>query len=1351
MNRTLRFQGMGVSSALPAILALTLALCVSVTPARGQATSTTTVVGQVTDQSGAVVPGAEVKLVDVDTQATRTTISNETGRYIFVNVSSGNYKLTVAIAGFATWEATGLKVTVGGSATVDAVLKVGAAAETVVVEAGGATELVTTTATVGATLTSDALLHLPNLGRDVSTLAVLQPGVSSSGYTAGAYMDQNTYILDGGNTSDDMAGNTTGYQTNFTGTGGTQTGGYVSGVVPTPVESIEEVKVSVFNQGADFNNSTGGSVQMSTKRGTNVYHGAAYWYYFATNVGAANTWVNNHTPSSCVGSVCALPYTPLPSNHRGRFGGALGGPIAPKFLGGKWFGFFNYEGMRFPNVGTYERLVPTPMMRAGIIQVPNASGTYVPYNLNPNPVTINGVTYQPAACPNSPNGLCDPRGIGLNPVVNQVWSKYMPVPNDPFYGSGDGYNTQGYLSTVRAPLTSNNYVARIDHQFSEKWHFMASYRYLRLINLTTYQVDIGGALPGNKLGQPQAVAPRPQIDSYIVAGLTTNITPRVTNDFRFSYLRQFWQWGSAQAPPQLPGLGGAIEIGPGNATSPESQNALIPYPVRTQDIRQRFWDGQDKMVSDNVTMIKGNHLFQIGGSYQRNYDYHMRTDNGVGVNNQVVYWLGDFGQLGFTNSPFIPSTVPASQYSNYQNLYAEVLGLVSQTQVTYARAGNQLLLQPIGTPAYNQSIIPYYNFYFSDTWKMRPTFTLTYGVAYALEMPPYELNGKQVELVDQAGNLVYWDDFLAQRRKAALAGQVYNPLMGFATVRNVGKGLKYPYEPFYGGFSPRLSAAWNPHFTDGIMGKLFGNGKTVIRGGYGRIWGRVNGVNQVLTPMLGPGMLQSVICNGVTIGGQCLGSGQSTPLNTFRIGTDGNSAPLPVATQTFPQPFYPGGANTPVGDVSYLDPKYKQNSTHNFSLTIQRQLSNKIMFEVGYMGRTSSGNPQMINLDAVPYMTTLGGQSFMDAYKNLYLYLCGGAYPCPSTATAASSPVQPFFESALGGATSSYCSKYANCTVAFASNNTSNIKNALVSRLWSSVNNAWTLGRSMISSPLSGGNAQATAIYTTASAAWSNYNALYVSFRTSDWNGLNIASHFTWGRALGLAELAQYNSSGTITNAFDLHSNYGPQAFDYKFIYNASLYYQPPFFKSMHGITGKVLGGWTIAPLLTAQSGAPIAVGYSPASPTQAFGESSSSSITSNAENAVFAKPFTGGSSAIYNVKGSGGIGTNNPYGVNLFSDPASIYTQFRPCIMGIDTSCGGYANLRGLPRWNVDVSLSKRFGIVGERVGASLTIMVTNVFNHLVLSNPSSLSLTSPTTFGRITTQANTPRNMEFGLRIHF
>ena len=103
-----------------------------------------------------------------------------------------------------------------------------------------------------------------------------------SGSTAGQFNDQNTYLLDGGNISDDMSGNTLSYQTNFVGMGGTQTGGASSGVVPTPVESVEEVRVQVFSQGADFNNSTGGAVQMTTRRGTNEVHGAAYVYYFGT-------------------------------------------------------------------------------------------------------------------------------------------------------------------------------------------------------------------------------------------------------------------------------------------------------------------------------------------------------------------------------------------------------------------------------------------------------------------------------------------------------------------------------------------------------------------------------------------------------------------------------------------------------------------------------------------------------------------------------------------------------------------------------------------------------------------------------------------------------------------------------------------------------------------------------------------------------------------------------------------------------------------------------------------------------------------------------------------------------------
>ena len=1331
--------------AIVSLFFLLLALAISVNPGWSQATSEATVAGLVTDAQNAVIPAAEVRLRNAQTSLNLVTNTNEAGRYIFVNVQPGSYTITVTKPGFAVTELSDQKVAVGASLTLNVALQIGTASTVVEVTATAVAELMTSSAAVGTTISGDSILSLPNLGRDVSTLAVLQPGTTLGGYTAGAVQDQNTYTLDGGNNSDDMAGNNTSYVTNFTGTGGTQTNANSAGVMPTPVESIEEFRVNTFNQTADFNSSIGGQVVMATKRGTTQFHGSAYGYYFATNVGAANTWVNNHTPSGSLG------YTPLPSNHRDRFGAAIGGPITTKrWLGGQTFFFFNYEGFRFPNVSTYERPVPSALMRLGVIQVQDASGKYQPFNLNPYPVTYNNVTYQPATCP---GGACDPRGYGINPIVQKIWATQMPLPNDHGFASNgaDSYNVEGYLSTLRAPITSNSYVARIDHDFGDKWRFMASYRFLRLVNLTNNQVDIGGVLPGDTLGQPAAVAPRDQVPSYWVTGLTTSISPTLTNSFIFNYTRNFWQWGSANAPPQLPGLGGAVEIASGapyaTAESSTAAQILIPYNINTQSTRQRFWDGKDRLLRDDLTMIKGNHLFQFGGSYQRNFDFHSRTDNGNGINNQVVYQIGSSG-INFTNSPYIPASVPASQQSNYVNLYSEVLGMVFQPQVAYTRAGTNLQLQPVGDSAFDQSIIPTYNLYFTDTWKFKPSLTLTYGLGYAIEMPPYEINGKQVALVYQDGTPVSAASYLAQRKAAALAGQVYDPILGFATVKNVsGGGLKYPYHPIYDELSPRVALAWNPKFSSGLAGRIFGDGKTVIRGGYGRIYGRLNGVNLVLVPLLGVGLLQPVTCPGAAKSGTCLGAGNVDPTNAFRIGIDGNTAPLPAVSQTLPQPFFSGvNGNAPAGDVNTLDPNYKPERTDNFTFSVQRSLGERSLIEVGYIGRIIRNELQELNIDAVPYMTTLGGQTFTQAYANLYTAIAlQGQIP-------ASVAAQPFFEAALGGAGSAYCKAATSCTAALAIANTTLIKNTAVSDLWAAMNRApsWTLGRTMISSNPS----QMTSMGLTTSMGYGNYNALFLTYRMRDWHGLTALSSFTWGRALGTGATTQATSSNTALDAWNMGAQYGPSSYDIRFIYNAALFYTPKYFTAQRGLVGHIAGGWTISPLFTAQSGAPISVTYSEGSCTQcqAFGESSSSAVTAGfGENAVGIAKYTGGSSANFNVAGSGGVGTNNPYGVNMFADPASVFSEFRKCVMGIDTSCGGDGVLRGLPTWNLDAQILKNIGIWKEgRVGATLSIQITNILNHVQYGNPT-LSLSTSSTFGRITTQSNTPRNMEFGLRIHF
>src|SRR5260370_28309886 len=112
------------------------------------------------------------------------------------------------------------------------------------------------------------------------------------------------------------------------------------------------------------------------------------------------------------------------------------------------------------------------------------------------------------------------------------------------------------------------------------------------------------------------------------------------------------------------------------------------------------------------------------------------------------------------------------------------------------------------------------------------------------------------------------------KAQAALQGQVYNPTIGFETIRNInGDTSKYPYNPFYGGFSPRVSLAWRPGYDNGPLGTLVGRNKTVIRGGYARIYGRLNGVDLMLVPLLRPSLLQAVSVLPPPIGGPCAGPG----------------------------------------------------------------------------------------------------------------------------------------------------------------------------------------------------------------------------------------------------------------------------------------------------------------------------------------------------------------------------------------------------------------------------------------------------------------------------------------------
>jgi Carboxypeptidase regulatory-like domain len=1285
----MRIRRQMFSSVFACLLLLAILWLSSVAAIWAQSTSTGTLAGAVTDPSGAVVAGATVTLTDTATKNSRAATTNEAGRYIFVDVSPATYDLMVAKQGFSTSK-TQTTVQVGTATTANLTLQVGGSNVVVEVTAAG-NELQTMNATVGNTITSAALDALPSIGRDVSTFVELQPGVTPEGSVAGTVNDQTYFSLDGGNNTNDMDGNMSTYTSTYAGdpTGGVaaQNTFYLTanptGVLPTPQDSVEEFKVNTAGQTADFNSSSGAEVQVVTKRGTNAWHGTAYEYYLDNNW-SSNSWENN-IPGSHVG---------LPTFHYSRFGGAIGGPVVPKEIaGGKTYFFFNYEAFRWPgNSVTIHRDVPSPALIAGNITDPVTGQVY---NLK----------------------SIDPRGIGLNPLVSQIWSKYEPPSNSPCFSSNpicDGTNVLGFTANVNEAQKSNFMVGRLDHDFGQKWHFMSSYRYFKFgTNGTGDQVDIGGFFPGDKLGVPSSQSGDPQQAWYWVAGLTTNITPNVTNDLHYSFLRNWWQWGRAGDVPQLAGLGGALEIASGESNG--HTDSIAPYNVNTQQTRTRFWDGHDQMIRDDISMLKGNHLFQFGGQYQHNFNWHQRTDNGGGINYQPVYQLGSSSGSGLAADLPICSS---GDIPNCSALTAAMLGIVSISQIAYTRSGANLALNPPLTPAFDQSTIPYYNVYFSDTWHMKKSLTVTYGLGWTLEMPPTEAQGKQVELVDSSDQPVDVEGYLTNRKRNALQGQVYNPELGFALVGNTGAGLKYPYDPYYGEFSPRLAVAWNPHFGgDSFVSRVFGNDSSVLRGGYGRVYGRLNGVDLVLVPLLGTGLIQAVQ-NGVTVapGGVACAPGVATCAgNAFRIGVDGLSAPLPVPSATLPQPDFPGFNAIAAGAGESLDPHFRPTVVDSFDLTLQRQLSRKLTLEVGYIGRRITHEYQPININSVPYMTTMGGQTFANAYKNVLLQYCGGfagmaGGGCTQTAGAVTS--QPFFEAAL--ANTGFCTP-PNCTAAMVAKEggaTGNLTANQVWSLWSDLDNGdFNFPRTMMNTPINcttgaeiGCAGQfSSGVAVNASVGHGNYNAGFASLKMADWKGLTMQSNFTWSKALGTGALVQATSGYTADDAFNLNEMYGPQFYNRKFVYNVFFVYAPPVYKGQSGLTGRLLGGWTFSPIFTTGSGQPLQIWPGPNFTTQSFGEGDSNDNYLSLETAVPVGQLPAHGHAYYNAPGAGGF-------PSIFKNGTAAANSYRSPILGLDTRDTTY--LTGLPYWNLDFSVRKSVR-VAESVSMEFQAVFVNILNH--------------------------------------
>ena len=1271
-----------------------------------QTAGTGTVLGLVTDPTGAVVPGATVELQDAATKAVRSVTTNEAGRYVFVGVPPGTYAVRARAAGFKQAQVPSLAVEVTKSYTVNLQLPLGESRQTIEVTATGA-ELQTMDATVGATLGGNTLLLLPTLQRNVTGLLTLQatsmpqqgPNESSyyGGQVAGAHSDQNAIVLDGGNVTNAVAGNSD-YYTNYTGA--------QEAPIPTPVESIQEFRVATTNPSASFTGSSGSETVVVTKRGSSAYHGSLYEYLQNDNLNA-NGWILNRTGQA------------RPESRDNRFGGSFGGQIPGLPEKAKTFFYANYEGRRMLSTATINRTVPTDAMRQGILRFRDNEGNIIPYDLK-----------SVALCGANGNTACDPRGLGLNPLVGQIWNKYEPAGNDS--SQGDGLNTIGFTGPVPLPVSSNFGVIRLDHSFGANWQLTGSYRYFtETAAVGNRQTDIGGLLPGHTKGQIASTSTVPREPRYLVLSLTGLITPRLTNEFSFSYLRDWWNWATAGAFPQVPGTAAALAIG-GSGTD----QGLVPVNLRVNSIRQRTWQSHSPGLRENLSWQKGTHLLRFGGTIDRTNVVFSRDDGqstltvplyninvGTGINIPTTY------RPPTCAGTLTRNCLPTAQNTNWNNFYAEVLGMVDQAIIVGSRAAD-LSANPQGTPLSNNVTYSTTGLYATDSWHILPSLTVTYGLNWTLDLPAKEATGKQVIAVAN-GQIIDPVVYLQQRQQAALKGQVYNPVVGFEPIKASGRG--YPYDPVYTNFAPRLAVAWNPKFTGGLLGTVFGNGKSVFRVGYSRLYDRLNGVQKAINPLQGLGFGQTQTCNGPSMTGQCLGSSAANPTNSFRIGIDGSSISLPPLSATAPIPLIPGtiaGANQPMASTTYnIDPTYKPGPNNSFNVTIQREMPGNGVLEIGYVRRTASGLYSPIDLNQVPFFMAMGGQSFAQAFDSVAAQIRAGGAITP----------QPFFEAALAG--SSLCrAPNTSCSAGLAVTYSSNFLNQNVRTLWNAIQPSFVTGPGTVATN------QVTTFFFYTNQGYSNYNAGFVSYRTRNWKGLSLDANFTYAHSLDAAGRNQDQDTAA-TNAYNLHYDYGTSIFDRRLVFNLLGQYHLPFGRRGNQVLKQIVGGWSVAPIFSAYSGLPINVQDGSG---QEFGQGSSFS-----SGAIRIAPNTFGHSVHSGVAGDAktNVGTSGDpakggTGLNLFGNPAAVYNSFRPILVSQDTTSYG-GQIRGQSRWNLDLSVIRKIKFT-ERVSTTLTAQFFNMFNHVMFYDPG-VSLLAPTTFGVITTQMNSPRIIQLGLHVDF
>ncbi len=743
--------------------------------------------GHVADPSGAVVAGATVTLLDVQTGVTRTTTTNSVGLYTFPLVAPGEYKLSVGKTGFSTEVNPPFRLEVNQNVTQDFTLKVGAASDTVTVSTNS--ELLdTTSATLGSVVETKTVEDLPLNGRSFTSLLTLAPGInpvnysqnSGAGSTYGT--NQNAVGIPGAAFVYPAAQGQWNRENIYFLDGVIDTGGLSSTYdVPPIIDAIEEFKIQSHNDDAEFGGVLGGVVNLVTKSGTNTFHGSGWEYFRNENLDARN-------PFTDINPATGAAIAPA-EFHQNEYGGTFGGPVRiPKLYNGKdrTFFFAAYEGWKYlkPAQSTY--ISPTAAELSG--DFTNASADpYVLYN----PFTTTGNATAGYTRQVLGDGHHIPAGM-IDTTMQTFLTAFADTPNIPNAAPGVANTLLNNPETDNA----NELNFRVDQNFGSKTAVWARYSSVdgQNINWATHHLQTTSGADDRNYG----------------GGVTRTFTRNLVLDATIGYSGR-WNALVGEVPVNVSAAGIAAYAGL-TAIYGNPQMQIGPYqnlgglgPIGSVSHELNF--------SVNTTWTHGKHLLHFGFEEQI-----PQLNQGLpGARGGADYFM--FSQ-GDTSDPMNSNTTG-------NTLASALLGIPDSADLQSLKNGSRI----IAPSAYVQ-----------DVWKVTPRLTVNAGLRWDGESSPHLLFGTAASMLDpNTGNWIISGGKLPPPCNAA--GGVYAPCIPvgnaidaahvFAAANpNLGP------DPIYTDFGPRF----------GIAYKL--GSSMVVRGGYGLIYDNVTGGIQTIRDRL---------------------------------------------------------------------------------------------------------------------------------------------------------------------------------------------------------------------------------------------------------------------------------------------------------------------------------------------------------------------------------------------------------------------------------------------------------------------------------------------------------------------